>query len=262
MKQELRRIEAVLDQMTGQIQADLAEPLMLPAIAPIQAPPPATVSLPSFSLSESLPLKHQPQSPGLAPTLHALAIADSLAETGLPALPPITNPQFTTHRNVANPALSMNLLKELERIVGKWQAELQQVSAQIHTLYATGPIVDGWLESCAPVGGASTRMFRHVEAGSLLEAVEQAFATANKARPIAESGKQPAPTTGYRLCGLNEDGQLWFRECPPDQVIAVSLAIARYQKLQILTKRRQELEAHLGGLAESLIALHAQMQSA
>jgi hypothetical protein len=183
-------------------------------------------------------------------------------EQELPALPTITNPQFTTHRNATNPALSMNLLKELERIVASWQTELQQVSHQIQTLYASGPIVDGWLESCASLEGSPAPGFRHVEANSLLNLVEETLVTGNKIHqtPQSETSMMTKATTGYRLCGLSEDGQLWFRECPSEQVIAVSLAIARYQKLQILTKRRQELETRLGNLAESLIALHAQMQ--
>lgn len=277
MKKDLQRIEAVLHQMTGQTQSDLAETVIMPAIAPnlgrIRSKQPnspiqpvvAKVSLPSFPVLERPTAEPKPQSPALPPALETSAIALSpTVEDGLPTLPTITNPQFTTHRNVANPTLSMNLLKELERTVTNWQEELKRVSYQIQKLYAEGPIVDGWLESCAPMGDAPTPMFQHVDADNLLEVVEQAFATGNQAHQATEPVMKTMikPTTGYRLCGLNEDGQLWFRECPPEQVIAVSLAIARYQKLQILTQRRQALETRLGNLAQSLITLHAQMQEA
>ena len=81
----------------------------------------------------------------------------------------------------------------------------------------------------------------------------------------AESGGQTpalpaASASGYRLCGLNEDGQLWFRHCPPEQIAVVSLAIARYQKLKLLLARKQSLETRLSQLAETLIAMHAELK--
>ena len=81
------------------------------------------------------------------------------------------------------------------------EAEIQQIVRQIHDLYLEGPIVDGWLESY----------------------------------PQAEQpGEQ---LIGYRLCGLDATGQKWSHHCPVNQLVSVSIAIARYQKLQQLLER-------------------------
>lgn len=81
------------------------------------------------------------------------------------------------------------------------ETELQQIVRQIRDLYLEGPIVDGWLESY----------------------------------PQAEQlGEQPI---GYRLCGLDPNGQMWSHHCPVNQLASVSIAIARYQKLQQLLER-------------------------
>jgi hypothetical protein len=68
------------------------------------------------------------------------------------------------------------------------------------------------------------------------------------------------PRTGYRLCGLDADGQLWSRPCPSQQVPYVSLAIARYQKLRILLARKQTLESRLNQLIQNLTMLHGLIQ--
>jgi hypothetical protein len=63
---------------------------------------------------------------------------------------------------------------------------------------------------------------------------------------------------GYRLCGLSEAGQPWFRDCPAEQVPDVSLAIARYQQFQHILSRTHKLESRLAHLTETLIELHGQ----
>lgn len=63
---------------------------------------------------------------------------------------------------------------------------------------------------------------------------------------------------GYRLCGLSEAGQPWFRDCPAEQVPDVSLAIARYQRFQHILHRKHQLENRLAHLTETLIELHGQ----
>lgn len=62
----------------------------------------------------------------------------------------------------------------------------------------------------------------------------------------------------YRLCGLSEAGQPWFRDCPAEQVPDVSLAIARYQRFQHILSRKHKLESRLAHLTETLIDLHGQ----
>lgn len=117
---------------------------------------------------------------------------------------------------LTNSALAINLLKDLQAQVQTWVTTLETVLQQIQAVYTEGPLVDGWLESFTD---------------------------------------QPA-TSGYRLCGLGQDGQIWSRPCPPNQVPDISLAIARYQRLQTLLTQKQRLETQLGYLTESLVELH------
>jgi len=275
MNKELQRIEAALRKLDKQIPTQSHPPVSasdpaapLKSAAPPTATPEATQAiklatpnlppLSSAAIAPQTPAKSTIPANQLPPLLeqpYPKATDETVDIPQVPALPSVNNPQFTTHRNASNPALSINLLKELQRMVAGWQRELLQVSNQIQALYLEGPIVDGWLES-QPLNG-SAPFVRHVDANNLMEYLETAFSQTN-ADPNQATSPVPGGPTTYRLCGLNEDGQLWFRECPPEQVVAVSLAIARYQKLQILTQRRQVLEERLSKLAESLIELHAQ----
>jgi hypothetical protein len=66
--------------------------------------------------------------------------------------------------------------------------------------------------------------------------------------------------TGYRLCGVDANGKVWSRPCPADQVPAVGMAIARYQKLRQLLGRKQHLETRLSQLAQTLVILHSHIQ--
>jgi hypothetical protein len=181
-----------------------------------------------------------------------------------PTLPKPKSFSLTSHRNAANPALAISLLKDLETIVSGWQQELQQVLKQIQDLYLEGPIVDGWLESYTCQEGAAPA-FRHAEVDCLMNYVEKLSGASEQPVQIDSSSaygttrlQQDAANSGYRLCGLNEDGQLWFRHCPPEQLPAISLAIARYQRLRELLTRKQELEVCLAQLTETLVMMHSQ----
>lgn len=181
-----------------------------------------------------------------------------IRENSAPLLPPkLTSPN--SHRHATNPHLSIGLLQQIEAIVQQWQVELEQISQQIRALYAEGPIVDGWLEAQSSETyqtkqaiGAST--LRHAEIEHLKEYVDAICSTPQP--PFTDN----QPRSGYRLCGLDADGQLWSRPCPPQQVAYVSLAIARYQKLRTLLDRKQALENRLMKLVKDLTLLHAQMQ--
>jgi hypothetical protein len=180
------------------------------------------------------------------------------------ALPKTKPVSFSSHRHATNPDLAISLLKEIEATVVGWQLELEQVILQIQAVYAEGPIVEGWLESQSqdspsPQGAAA---LRHVEVEKLMDYVESIcngshHNSANPTTPTAEDIR-----TGYRLCGLDADGQLWSRPCPTQQVPYVSLAIARYQKLRILLNNKQALENRLNQLIQSLTVLTGQLQKA
>jgi hypothetical protein len=303
MKQELKRIEAALHQLAdrhsqgyagsvpqrdtlAQVMSGVADDratanLSVRADASLPTPSqpqlltkievPAKVSLPTFSTLERSEMQ-QDQLESVSPTqptqqeVLVQPLSVSLSETKAPDLPRLKSPNFTTHRNAANPALTMNLLKEMETIVVNWQEELQQVLRQIQDLYLEGPIVDGWLESYAHQEGEAPA-FRHADVDCLMDYVEKMRGSTPQepvSSPSSMGASQPgqdANSAGYRLCGLNEDGQLWFRHCPAEQVPSVSLAIARYQRLRVLLNRKQDLETRLSQLAETLIMIHSKLNA-
>jgi len=169
----------------------------------------------------------------------------------VPSLPKFKTPSFSTHRHGANPALSINLLQEIQEIVIGWQTELQGILHQVQNLYLEGPIINGWLESNpqeSEPGGTAT--LRHAEVDRLMDYVEE----------ICDTSPKSFSRTGYRLFGVDDSGKVWSRVCPPDQVPSVSVAIARYQKLRQLLGRKQYLETRLSQLAETLVGLRSQIQ--
>lgn len=146
-------------------------------------------------------------------------------------------PKFTAGDRAdrgSNSASKMNLSLQIN--IAACKAELQQILHQITNLYIEGPIVDGWLESyqCP----ASRDMTQRGESVPQMNYVQQGYI--ESAKVSCES-----PHAGYRLCGLNPDGQKWFRICPLEQLPSVTMAIARYQKLQQLLERKHYCETCL-----------------
>jgi hypothetical protein len=173
----------------------------------------------------------------------------------IPALPKFKLPSFSSHRHDENPRLALKLLKEFEGKAAGWQTEWEQILQQIQEIYLEGPIVDGWLESQALEQPAEAFTLRHAEADRLMDYVEEIC----QAQP---NGADGLPRTGYRLCGLDADGKLWSRPCPPEQVPHLSLAIARYQRLRQLLGRKQYLETRLSHLSAMLLEMHSHLQAA
>ncbi len=180
----------------------------------------------------------------------------SVEEAGakVPNLPKLKTPSFSSHRNGANPALSTHLLSEIQTIVEGWQTELHQILRQIQDLYLEGPIVDGWLESHSHEPEVDSSVLRHAEVDRLMDYVKE-ICSAPDQNIVCES-----PRTGYRLCGLNPDGQLWSYPCPSEQVASLGLAIARHQKLRQLLGRKQDLETRLNHLAQTLVIMHSHLK--
>lgn len=159
-------------------------------------------------------------------------------QSQLTTLPRLQSAQISKHRHGANPALATNLLKEIEEITMNWQQELKKVLIAIQDLYLEGPIVDGWLESQSPLPDRPDSPLSSLS--------------------LEHSNSSYRP--GYRLCGLDENGRLWSRTCPPEQVAGVSVAISRYQKLRQLLKTKQTLENRLSNLAETLVMVHGKLK--
>lgn len=177
----------------------------------------------------------------------------------MPNLPKFKTPQFTSHRNGANPALATNILQEIQQIAESWQTQLQKIIRQIQDIYLQGPIINGWLESDIQEKPPSNSVegkakLRHAEVEQLMDYVEKICAAQKEAL-------DKAPRAGYRLCGLDSSGKVWSRPCPPDQVASISMGIARYKKLQQMLGRKHYLENRLNQLAQTLVVLHGHIKS-
>ncbi len=255
MKQGLKRIEATLNELgtrkpTSQSQPSGSRQSSYSFIISSSAKEDAT---PALTRSDSAQ-KTQTEST-LFPQNLSVQTFPAQENGKSPSLPKFKSPSFSSHRHGANPALAINLLKEIEANVATWQTELQLILRQIQDIYLEGPIVDGWLESHArepEEGGSETA--RHAKVDRLMDYVEEISTSEGKV--TCES-----PRAGYRLCGMDETGKVWSRPCPPEQVPTLSVAIARYQKLRQLLGRKQYLETRLNQLAETLVVLHGHIQS-
>ncbi|MGK7926165.1 MAG: hypothetical protein AB4290_13140 [Spirulina sp.] len=248
MRPELQRIETALAQLdrnprewrnthrgtqlprpqkTRNPSFSLAKPTQLPAS-----------QLPASQLPASqLPASQSPASQ-LSPSQGRGVSFPQPYQSQLTTLPRLQSAQISTHRHGVNPALATNLLKEIEEITMSWQRELKRVLIAIQDLYLEGPIVDGWLESQSPLPDRPK--------------------SASHSLDLEQFNSPDRP--GYRLCGLDENGRLWSRTCPPEQVAGVSVAIARYQKLRQLLKTKQSLENRLSNLAETLVMVHGKLK--
>lgn len=156
--------------------------------------------------------------------------------------------QMVTNRQDSNPALAIHLLREIEEVVVGWQRELKQILVELQNLYLEGPMVNGWLESdeTLPNTGATAA---------------HPYPNQTAAYPTYQGRvSYEVPRPGYRLCGRDEHGKVWVKICPPEQVSAVSMAIARYQKLCQLLKKKQGLEHRLSNIAQTLVRVHSKLK--
>jgi len=218
MKSGLQRIEATLNHLRSLPVASTSGIAMASDSLSIEQTSPSTLNLPP----NPLPVKPTPP-----------------ASLDLPKMYPS---ELEERRYVADPFLSMNLLKEMEGLVSRWQSELQKILLQIQDIHLEGPVVDGWLESNA------------------------SDPTVLPLSPMPVEGEAPtAPEVPvsqralYRLCGLDEKGQFWSRPCSSIEVPYLSLAIARAHKLRQLLQYKQTLESRLSRLAQDLIEVHSRL---
>jgi hypothetical protein len=216
----LKRIETTLEQLSQ--QSTLA-----PESQTLQS---ASHSL-SFSIQVNPPKADEPKTRILA----------------LPKLKPLA---LNPHRQNIDPARAADILQEIGEIVTRWQQQLKEVLQEIQALYEEGPLIDGWLESHAQSATPNFAAPSKAKLDGLMNYVE-----ALKDDRVSYQ----TPRTGYRLCGIDESGQVWSQDCPSDQVADVSLAIARYQKLQQLLVCKQNLETRLEGITETLMMMRSSL---
>lgn len=238
MKPELQRIETALNQLTQPQPTDSHETS-------------ATVGHQTDILEESQQSSQQKRDPSFSLSVQPFPARKNSSKT--PTLPKLKPAKISEHRHAANPALAMTLLKEIQEIVARWQTELQTTVRKVQDLYMEGPIIDGWLESHPREANEEIGSVRPAQSDRLMDYVAEVLNQPD------EKVTCETPRTGYRLCGLDGDGQFWSRPCPPDQVASVSVAIARYQKIKQLINRKEELEARLTQLSETLIVMHGHL---
>src|SRR5579883_1026740 len=251
MRQELKRIETMLAHLATQNQRDPAVSTSLSTVTAQTRTPAAmrspSLDMPSTALSSPTPRRPKPALP--TPAIAATAALNVLVQPVLadlnavktPTLPKLSSPAVTQPHPIADPSSAVTrALKAVETVATGWQEELRQILQQIQTVYREGPIIDGWLEAYAS-DQANPSVAQQSSSVGLKD---------GKQGPMTVT--LPGNTSDYRLCGLNENGQLWFRHCPAAQVPAVSLAIARHQSLKQLLIRKQNLELQLTNLAKAL----------
>lgn len=127
-------------------------------------------------------------------------------------------------------------------MVTQWQQELAQIDRDRIEITNSGTILAAWLES---------RTFKRNASG---QAIPNPYVTVD-----AIGLATVDPQAGYRLCGLDEHGQLWTRTCETSEILSVSQAIARYQQLKDLTDRQQQVEQYIRQVLEDLVHLRLKL---
>ena len=201
-------------------------------------------------------------------------------------LPPLNQETFVSQRHEVNPALALNLLSEIQSMVVAWQTQLRQILQSMHSIYAQGPMVDGWLESSMSAAierdedtasvaqsmahGPEATILRHGDANTLMQYVDalaadalenDALKTAPENEAIASpTDKATAQSIRYRLCSLANDGTVRSQPCPPEQMASVSRAITRYQKFKQLEDQKQAVEVKLQQAVDQLTGVRTGLQ--
>ncbi len=127
-------------------------------------------------------------------------------------------------------------------MVTQWQQELAQIEEDRIEITNSGTILAAWLES---------RTFQQNASG---QSIPNPYVTVD-----AIGLATVDPQAGYRLCGLDEYGQLWTRTCEMSEILIVSQAIARYQQLKDLTDRQQQVEQYIRQVLEDLVHLRLKL---
>ncbi len=152
-------------------------------------------------------------------------------------------PKFSHPRQDANPILAAHMLQEIYKMVTQWQQELQDIEGQSVEIAASGTVLAAWLES------------RTFKPGTTGDAIPTPYLSVD-----AIGLTTIDPQAGYRLCGLDEYGQLWTRPCAMTEILSVSQAIARYQQLKDLAERKQQVELHIRQVLEDLVHLRIKLE--
>lgn len=228
MKADLKRIKATLQNL-GISTASYPEP-------------PATQNRSySFEIASTARKRNSAQQPRSKGTLIggtlSLQMFPAHKNTEQEPVLPNFNSSINRTRSGLNPALKKNSSPNYPDHA-TCVAEIEKIIHQIRHLYLEGPIVDGWLESQQYT--PPKNMTRHGDSVEPKTDYVQEVCNFEQGKVTCES-----PRAGYLLCGLDAAGKKWSRPCPLEQLPSVSIAIARYQKLQQLLKRKHYFESWL-----------------
>jgi hypothetical protein len=173
-----------------------------------------------------------------------MSISTDLDSAATQMVASVQVPKFSGLRQDANPILATHMLQEMYRMVTAWQQELQQIERETIDISSSGPILAAWLES---------RSFKPSEKTG--KQIPTPYVTVD-----VHGLTEIDPQAGYRLCGLDEYGELWTRPCAMAEILSVSQAIARYQQIKDLTDRKQKIELHIRQILEDLVHLRMKLE--
>jgi len=111
---------------------------------------------------------------------------------------------------------------------------IEQVLQQIQALYHEGPIVDGWIDSSPTALEPDDRVEEIVFERPDLSTTD-----------LSSDLDSSLSLSNYRVCGIDASGEQWSYPCPVDQLLELSVAIARYHKIQALLAQKRQLESQL-----------------
>ena len=152
-------------------------------------------------------------------------------------------PKFSNLRQDANPILAVHMIQEIYKMTTAWQEELKEIEQRILNVSATGPILAAWLES------------RTIKPSDTGEQIPTPYVEID-----AIALTTVDPQASYRLCGLDEYGELWTRPCLLPEILSVSSSIARYQQLKDLKERKQQVELYIRQILEDLVLLRMKLE--
>jgi hypothetical protein len=152
-------------------------------------------------------------------------------------------PKFSNLRQDANPILAVHMIQEIYKMTIAWQEELKEIEQRILNVLATGPILAAWLES------------RTIKPSDTGEQIPTPYVEID-----AIGLTTVDPQASYRLCGLDEYGELWTRPCLLPEILSVSNSIARYQQLKDLKERKQQVELYIRQILEDLVLLRMKLE--
>lgn len=228
-----------------------------PGPTPEMAPMPAAPATPT-SPSPTAPSHPVTVTPLAATQLARSPLPPPESSAHLPHLPKGRRPGFSSHRNDTNATRAVELLTQVNGTVGQWHAQLRQVLDEIQAVYLAGPIVEGWLEAVTPEAAPANPIPRQQDAAVLRHGDPAHLA--RYVDHLTTDTAAPSAATQYRLCSLDADGRLQCQLCPPEQLGAISQAIARHQQLRTLVQRKQTLETNLHKAATALAQVCNQLE--